>query len=199
MKQAYKKFSPFQVDPDKVWAEYNLNDSSFAPATESEKESMVEIRKSVSYWRDAARRFKRNTVSMVALVVFIVMLFFAFLGPALIPYDYSRQYRGAQKLGPFEYSEQEALVKSLEGKVDCMYATALRPGSSTGLEPRDYYFKHKGKVYGFSIDNKLANVVIVLKDGELSVVNESDINNGEIMTSTPLEYTDEIAEDAKEL
>ena len=199
MKQAYKKFSPFQVDPDKVWAEYNLNDSSFAPATESEKESMVEIRKSVSYWRDAARRFKRNTVSMVALVVFIVMLFFAFLGPALIPYDYSRQYRNAQKLGPFEYSEQEALVKSLEGKVDCMYATALRPGSSTGLEPRDYYFKHKGKVYGFSIDNKLANVVIVLKDGELSVVNESDINNGEIMTSTPLEYTDEIAEDAKEL
>ena len=63
MKQAFKEFSPFQVNPDKVWADYNISASDFEPATESEKESMVEIRKSVSYWRDAARRFKNNTVS----------------------------------------------------------------------------------------------------------------------------------------
>ena len=80
MKQAFKRLSPFQVNPDKVWADYGINASDFEPATDSEKESMVEVRKSVSYWRDAARRFKRNTVSMVALGVFIVILFFAFLG-----------------------------------------------------------------------------------------------------------------------
>ena len=79
MKQAFKEFSPFQVDPDAVWADYDITESDFEPATDSEKENMVEIRKSVSYWRDAARRFKRNTVSMVALVVFIIILFFAFL------------------------------------------------------------------------------------------------------------------------
>ena len=144
MKQAFKEFSPFQVNPDKVWADYDLNSSDFAPATEAEKENMVEVRKSVSYWRDAARRFKKNTVSMVALGIFIIVLLFAFLGPSLIPYDYANQYRSSQKLGPFEYSDKEAKIKSIENQVDCMFATALQPGSSTGLDPGDYYFKYKG-------------------------------------------------------
>ncbi|MBE6019466.1 MAG: ABC transporter permease [Clostridiales bacterium] len=199
MKQAYKKFSPFQVDPEKVWADYDINASDFEPATETEKESMVEIRKSVSYWRDAARRFKKNTVSMVALAVFIIVLLFAFLGPSLIPYDYSNQYRSSQKLGPFEYSKQEALIKSLEGQVDCFYATALRPGSATALDAGTYYFKFKGDTYCFTLDKKLAESVIVLKDGELSIVREVHIQNGEIKRSTPLEYTSEVADNAKEI
>ena len=199
MKQAYKKFSPFQVDPDKVWADYNLSDSDFAPATESEKESLVEIRKSVSYWRDAARRFKRNTVSMVALGIFIIVLLFAFAGPTMIPYDYSNQYRSAQKLGPFEYSRQEELIRSLEDQVDCMYATALQPGSATALDAGTYYFKFKGNTYCFTLEKKLAESVIILKDGELSTVKEAHIQNGEIKRSTPLASTGEVADNAKEI
>ena len=199
MKQAFKKFSPFQVDPDEVWADYGLSDSDFAPATDSEKENMVEIRKSVSYWRDAARRFKKNTVSMVALAVFIIILIFAFAGPSFIPYDYANQYRSSQKLGPFEYSRQEELIKSIEDQVDCMYATALRPGSATALDAGTYYFKYKGNTYCFTLEKKLAESVIVLRDGELSTVREVHIQNGEIKRSTPLEYTTEVAEHAKEL
>ena len=199
MKQAFKKFSPFQVDPDEVWADYGLSDSDFAPATDSEKENMVEIRKSVSYWRDAARRFKKNTVSMVALAVFIIILIFAFAGPSFIPYDYANQYRSSQKLGPFEYSRQEELIKSIEDQVDCMYATALRPGSSTALDAGTYYFKYKGNTYCFTLEKKLAESVIALKDGELFTVREVHIQNGEIKRSTPLEYTTEVAEHAKEL
>ena len=148
MKQAFKEFSPFQVNPDKVWADYNISASDFEPATESEKENMVEIRKSVSYWRDAARRFKNNTVSMVALGIFILVLLFAFLGPSLIPYDYANQYRSSQKLGPFEYSDQEAKIKSIEDQVDCMYATALLPGSATALDPGTYYLCFRTTVLG---------------------------------------------------
>lgn len=199
MKQAFKKLSPFQVDPDKVWADYNISASDFEPATESEKESMVEVRKSVSYWRDAARRFKKNTVSMVALAIFIIVLIFAFVGPTLIPYDYANQYRSSQKLGPFEYSKQEELVKSIEDQVDCMYATALRPGSSTALDPGTYYFEFKGNTYCFTLDAKLSDSIIILKDGELSIVKEVHIQNGEIKRSTPLGFTNEAAEGAKEL
>ena len=199
MKQAFKKFSPFQVDPDEVWADYGLSDSDFAPATDSEKENMVEIRKSVSYWRDAARRFKKNTVSMVALAVFIIILIFAFAGPSFIPYDYANQYRSSQKLGPFEYSRQEELIKSIEDQVDCMYATALRPGSATALDAGTYYFKYKGNTYCFTLDKKLAESVIILKDGELFTVREVHIQNGEIKRSTPLPFTTEVAEHAKEL
>ena len=199
MKQAFKEFSRFQVDPDKVWADYNINASDFEPATESEKENMVEVRKSVSYWRDAARRFKNNTVSMVALGIFILVLLFAFLGPSLIPYDYANQYRSSQKLGPFEYSDQEARIKSIEDQVDCMYATALQPGSSTGLDPHDYYFKYKGNTYCFNLDKKLSDSVIILKDGELSIVREVHIQNGEIKRATPLEFTGEVTDGAREL
>ena len=199
MKQAFKEFSPFQVNPEKVWADYNISASDFEPATESEKESMVEIRKSVSYWRDAARRFKNNTVSMVALGIFIVVLLFAFLGPSLIPYDYANQYRSSQKLGPFEYSKQEAKIKSIEGQVDCMFATALQPGSSTGLDSHDYYFTFKGNTYCFNLEKKLTDSVIILKDGELSIVREADIINGEIKRSTPLTFTSEVTDGAKEL
>lgn len=199
MKQAFKKLSPFQVDPDKVWADYNISASDFEPATESEKENMVEVRKSVSYWRDAARRFKKNTVSMVALAIFIIVLIFAFVGPTLIPYDYANQYRSSQKLGPFEYSKQEELVKSIEDQVDCMYATALRPGSSTALDPGTYYFEFKGNTYCFTLDAKLSDSIIILKDGELSIVKEVHIQNGEIKRSTPLGFTNEAAEGAKEL
>ncbi len=199
MKQAFKEFSPFQVNPDKVWADYNISASDFEPATDSEKESMVEIRKSVSYWRDAARRFKNNTVSMVALGIFIIVLLFAFLGPSLIPYDYANQYRSSQKLGPFEYSDQEAKIKSIEDKVDCMFATALQPGSSTGLDPGDYYFKFKGNTYCFNLDKKLSDSVVILKEGELSTVREVHIMNGEIKRSTPLAFTSEVTDGAKEL
>ena len=199
MKQASKKFSPFQVDPDKVWADYGLSNSDFAPATAAEKENMVEVRKSVSYWRDAARRFKKNTVSMVALFVFILVLLFAFLGPSLIPYDYANQYRSSQKLGPFEYSAQEERIKSIEDQVDCMYATALQPGSSTGLDPGDYYFKYKGDTYCFNLEKRLSEAVIILKDGELSIAMAAFIQNGEIKKTTPLEYTSEVTDGAKEL
>ena len=199
MKQAFKEFSPFQVDPDKVWADYNINASDFEPATDSEKESMVEIRKSVSYWKDAARRFKSNTVSMVALAIFILVLIFAFLGPSFIPYDYANQYRSSQKLGPFEYSRQEELVKSIEDDVDCMFATALQPGSSTALDPGSYYFKYKGTTYCFNLEKKLAESIIILKDGELSIAKQSHIRNGEIKRSTPLAFTNEVTEGAKEI
>ena len=199
MKQAFAKLSPFQVDPERVWADYGISASDFEPATDQEKESMVEVRKSVSYWRDAARRFKRNTVSMVALVVFIIMLLFAFLGPNLIPYDYSNQYRSSQKLGPNEFSDQEALVKSIEDEADCMFATALQPGSMTALDPGEYYFKFKGTTYCFTLEEKLADSIIILKDGALSIVRESNIKDGQIKESAPLEFTGEPGEKAKEL
>ena len=199
MKQAFSKFSPFQVDPEKVWADYDLNSSDFAPATDAEKESMVEVRKSVSYWRDAARRFKKNTVSMVALGIFIIMLLFAFLGPSLIPYDYANQYRSSQKLGPFEYSDQEAKIKSIEDKVDCMFATALQPGSSTGLDPGDYYFKYKGTHTASISKRSWRSPSSFSRTVSFPSSREVHIQNGEIKRSTPLEFTTEVTEGAKEL
>ena len=84
----YAKLSPFQVDPDKIPQNLNLTEEDFRPAADEEKASMAEKHKGVSYWKDAWRRFRKNTVSMVALGVFFLCLLFAFVGPKLIPYSY---------------------------------------------------------------------------------------------------------------
>ncbi|MBP0986531.1 MAG: ABC transporter permease [Oscillospiraceae bacterium] len=80
-----------------------------------------------------------------------------------------------------------------------MFATALQPGSMTALDARDYYFKFKGDYYCFTLDQKLAESAIVLQGKDLSIVKQTQINNGKITGSEPLTYTTEPSETAKEL
>ena len=69
-----KTFQIFHTDADSILDLNQMTDADFETASSDEKESMVQMHKSVSYWKDAWRRFKRNHVSMGALVVFILIL-----------------------------------------------------------------------------------------------------------------------------
>ena len=196
----FAKISPFQIDPDKIPA---LTAEDFAPAGESEKASMVQMHKSVSYWRDAWRRFKANTVSMVALAVFILCLLFAFVGPSLIPYSYAEQYRASQKLAPFAYSKGEETIRSLEGSCDGFYATALQPGSITALSKGDYYISSQGKTYAFSLTKAVEKSVLILNskaEEPLILVKEADLQpDGSYKAYAPIAFTDSPAEGAARL
>ncbi len=197
----FAKLSPFQVDPDRIPA-LDLRAEDFAPAEEKEKEAMVEMHKSVSYWRDAWRRFRANTVSMVALAIFILCLLFAFVGPKLIPYGYGDQYRASQKLAPMEYSKGEEKIASIAGTCDGFYATALQSGSITALSKGDYYIGYKGAVYAFNLPKAVEKSVIVLNasaENPLIIVKEADIEAGSYSKYTAIEYTDAPAEGASEI
>ena len=194
--------SPFRPDPDKIMEAFGLTDADFSPADESEKESMVEKHKSVSYWRDAWRRFRANTVSMVALGIFALCLLFAFVGPSLIPYGYGDQYRNSQKLGPFEYSKGEERIRSVQDVGDGFYATALQRGSITALRKGDYYITHKGNTYAFTLKKSLEKAMIFLDtsaEEPLYVVKESNIKDGVFTKTEPIEFTDTPAEGATEI
>ena len=202
MKETFAKLSPFQVDPARVMGEYGLSAADFEPASNDEKESMVEKRKSVSYWKDAWRRFKANTVSMVALAVFILCLIFAFIGPYFIPYSYGDQYRSSQKLGPKEFSDQEQLVVDVQDEVEYMFATFTQPGSITSLDPGAYYAKVKGKVYAFELEKLVDKVIIAVNPDDadpLVMIREKDIVDGHIVEKTPMEFTTTASPDAKQL
>ena len=202
MDAKFAKISPFQVDPDKIPDTFALTSEDFAPAGESEKAAMVEKHKSVSYWRDAWRRFRANTVSMVALGIFVLCLLFAFVGPSLIPYGYGDQYRSSQKLAPMEFSAGEKTVASLAGKCDGFYATALQPGSITALPAGDYYITVKGKTYAFTLDKTVEKSVLILNagaDDPLVLVKESDIKDGVYKNSQVIDFTDTPAAGAAEL
>ena len=54
------------------------------PATEEEKQSQVIMRGSVSFWKDGARRLRKNKVAMVSLVVIILVMIFSFIVPSKI-------------------------------------------------------------------------------------------------------------------
>ncbi len=196
----FAKISPFQIDPDKIPA---LTAEDFAPAGESEKASMVQMHKSISYWRDAWRRFRSNTVSMVALAVFLLCLLFAFVGPSLIPYSYAEQYRASQKLAPFAYSKGEETIRSLEGSCDGFYATALQPGSITALSKGDYYISDRGSTYAFSLTKAVEKSVLILNskaEEPLILVKETDLQpDGSYKAYEPIAFTESPAEGAARL
>ncbi|MCR4673183.1 MAG: ABC transporter permease [Lachnospiraceae bacterium] len=161
------------------------------------------MHKSISFWQDAWRRFKENTVSMVALVVFIVIVLFAFLGPVLIPYDYSSQYRSAQNLAPMQYSENEQLTMLATSGADAYYSTAVQSGSLTAIRKGSHYINWKGATYAFSNDKGIENAILMLDtdaENPLYYVKLDDIaEDGTYSEITVVEYTSEAAEGADEL
>lgn len=203
MKKKLAEISPFVVNPEPIEEAFLPQEGDFEPATLAERESVVEKHKSVSYWRDAWRRFRSNTVSMVALFVFILILLFAFLGPALIPYDYEQQYRTAQKLAPFEYSEEEQAIQNLAKHVDGFYATTLQAGSMTAIRKGNYVIHADGRDYAFTVSKAIEKSVLVYrKDAEepLVLVKIKNLEaDGTWNESTPIETTDIPAEGAAEI
>lgn len=90
---------------------FQLDVSDFLPADKQEKQSLVIMRESVNFWHDGLRRFKKNKIAMVSLVIIILIMIFAFVMPSFYPYSYEQQIRGSENLAPMEYSaEEQALI-----------------------------------------------------------------------------------------
>lgn len=85
----------------------HLDVSDFLPADKEEKQSLVIMRESVGFWRDGARRFKKNKIAMTSLVIIILIFIFSFILPSFYPYAYEQQIRGSENLAPMEYSQAE--------------------------------------------------------------------------------------------
>lgn len=83
------------------------NPEDFLPATDEEKESLVIMRESVSFWKDGFRRLRKNKVAMVSLVIIIIIMILSFIVPEFYPYSYETQIKGANNLAPMEYSQEE--------------------------------------------------------------------------------------------
>lgn len=84
-----------------------LDVSDFLPANEEEKQNLVVMRESVSFWRDGLRRFRKNKIAMTSFIVIVLIMIFAFIMPEFYPYTYEQQVRGSENLAPMEYSKEE--------------------------------------------------------------------------------------------
>ena len=94
-------------NPNPLSFQARINPDDFLPASNEEKQSLVILRESVSFWKDGVRRFCKNKIAMVSLVIVVIIMLFSFVVPAFYPYSYEQQIRGSEHLAPMEYSEEE--------------------------------------------------------------------------------------------
>ena len=95
-KKRFNKPGSLQPNIEDILQWNDLPADAFDAATSEEKENFIQDRRSVSYWKDAWRRLRKNTVAMVALVIIILLSVFAFVGPSVVPYTYKQQIRGSE-------------------------------------------------------------------------------------------------------
>lgn len=142
-KEKKMKRCPVSLQPDvESMLDWNsLTAEDFEPATQNEKEDFIQERVSVSYWKDAWRRLKQNTVAMVAMGVVIFLFLFAFVGPYLVPYGYDQFNKGAENLYPYHYTleDQKRLDAEIAARtqsevldVDAMIAKAEEEAAAKG-------------------------------------------------------------------
>ncbi|MDD2959019.1 MAG: ABC transporter permease [Lachnospiraceae bacterium] len=94
-------------NPNPLSMQLKLNPDDFLPASDEEKQSLVVMRDSVSFWKDGLRRLGKNKIAMVSLVAVVIIMLFSFVVPSFYPYSYEEQIRGSENMAPMKYSEEE--------------------------------------------------------------------------------------------
>ncbi|MGN0801404.1 MAG: ABC transporter permease [Candidatus Faecivicinus sp.] len=69
----------------------NISPDELQPATEAEKAANDQMRPSVSYWKDAMRRFAHNKLAICMLSLLLLIVLAAIFGPIISPYSYKLQ------------------------------------------------------------------------------------------------------------
>lgn len=99
-----KKFT-FHVDLD-----------SFMPASDKDKEYMVQMRESTTFFKDGIKRLYKNKVAFISLIVIVVITLMSIFVPMFWPYSYEDQLgvrpgrpvdSSYNNLAPFEYGRTE--------------------------------------------------------------------------------------------
>ena len=136
----------------------HINPADFAPATNEEKESLVVMRDSVSFWRDGFRRLRKNKIAMVSFALIVLIMLFAYVLPSFWPYAYEQQTKGAENLSP----GTKMLVWSVEYEKDgvlCSYEISAANGTllSVNKTHTDYGVPYEGEPAGcFKHDEEAA-------------------------------------------
>lgn len=122
----------------------------FAPASEAEKEYMVQMRPSSTFFKDGIKRLKKNKVAVVSFFIIVIITLASILLPMVWPYSYDVQLGATPgkpvdpsyaNLAPFEYGKTElARIEAGEDVFPHIFGT-----DSAG---RDYFIR---VIYGARI------------------------------------------------
>ena len=94
----------------------HVNMEDFLPATAAEKEYMVKMRPSTTFFKDGMKRLLRNKVATISLIVIVLIVLAAIIIPEVWPYSYETQLGitpgkpvdpSFKNLKPFEFGKTE--------------------------------------------------------------------------------------------
>ncbi|HSJ38654.1 MAG TPA: ABC transporter permease [Planococcus sp. (in: firmicutes)] len=77
-----------------------VRDEWFRPLEKSRDEKEAVVRPSLSYWKDAWRRLKKNKLAMTGLVFLVLLAVMAIFGPIFSPHSVTQQNLPNQNLAP---------------------------------------------------------------------------------------------------
>ena len=75
----------------------DIDSELFSPLSSEEKKANEIVRPSVGYWANAWRRLKANKVALFSLVLIIVIIAFAILGPIVVEKLFGFTYKSTDK------------------------------------------------------------------------------------------------------
>ena len=123
----------------------HVNMDDFLPATEEEKEYMVQMRPSSTFFKDGIKRLLKNHVATVSFIVIIAITLASIIVPMVWPYSYVNPGKPVDasfnNLHPFEYGRTE------QKKLDAG-ETVFPHIFGTDAQGRDYFIR---VVYGTRI------------------------------------------------
>ena len=96
-----------------------LNVDSFLPATDKEKEYMVQMRPASTFFKDGVKRLLKNKVATVSFFIIVFIVLTSIVLPFFWPYGYDEQLGNSlygvdasyNNLAPFEYGETEQAMR----------------------------------------------------------------------------------------
>ena len=92
-----------------------INVDSFLPATDKDKEYMVQMRPASTFFKDGVKRLLKNKVATVSFFIIVFIVLVSIILPMVWPYGYDQQLGNTlygvdasyNNLAPFEYGETE--------------------------------------------------------------------------------------------
>jgi len=147
-----KKFT-FHVDLD-----------SFMPASDKDKEYMVQMRPSTTFFRDGVKRLYKNKVAFVSFILIVLITLASIIVPMFWPYSYETQLgvtpgrpvdSSYNNLAPFQYGKTEqAMIDAGENVFPHVFGT-----DAAG---RDYFIR---VIYGTRVSLAVgffASIIVLL-------------------------------------